>query len=458
MTCELKEFNDETKIHIFIDWEVESLERELLLERIGKIQNWETIDKYDVFRIKWLNDEEIVKLVEEKLNINIVEKSWIQQLNQIFQEALIFYNQYLYRSIPRNLQSFQFRNKQDVIDFLRRTEKEWNYRQIYCNIAKTCVAVNDILNDKKLKELDKKWERLIKNTILTWMQISDIREYFPNKPLPKEIKLKYTKDLWNWKNKVIDTAIRFRAKSEESVISKSIWMPWEKIKDEIAMEFVCKNEEDIIYILEYLFINLYNKKIWEFKQANLIDNNYLQWFLNEYWHFLDNDFKNTLKELKLNTERKNTNTKFKDIKFNWWVDIPEDDQENALTWNHMVEARCILENNKNEQGLANHKIREWSKRIFAMIRLQWYVSEIYIKRVVDEIKKKYSLRHNDDKIFEFYISKLYKIYTANWGKKIYTTPNRWKALSWTNIYPKKIINATDYNGKSIEKFTHKSLP
>lgn len=446
--------NHEAKIRIFSDNDFSDFWRELLFERAMEY-NWEWITELDLFNICHLNKKEAKELIKRKIGVNVDSKEGLEKINILIKEALHFYNTYLFKNTPQEIQKIHFTKWDDVIDFLNNASKKHSYRQIYCTILKLSVVVNDIMENPSLQNLDKKWKELIKSTIVGDMQIID--RHFPNES--PQADGYYVKALHNWTAKAIPFTVRFRWKSKESSVAKSVIDPKQNEltigRDAIWIEFILDKKEDIIFMLEYIFIKIYNKNIEEFRQKYLYDKWDITEILRKHSKDLDEDFKNLLKD-ELDTKVKALTwkwEKYKDIKFIGQINLPESKEENSIKIPYGVEVRCILENNKNNSWMSDHRIREGLKRLFAISRLQWYVTEVYIKRVIEKIKEKYPrLPHSPDNMYTYYINQLFEIQTKDSRKtKIYTTPCRWNWLSWTDIYPKEILRAKDANGSVILK-------
>lgn len=444
----------EAKIRIFSDNEFPDFWRELLMERAIEV-NGEWITEIDLFNINQMNKKEAKEFLKKKIDINIDTKEWLEKINTLFKEALDFYNTYLFRSVPQELQKIVFTSSDDVINFLNIAAQKHSYRQIYCTILKISIVVNDIMDNPSLQNLDKKWKKLIKDTILNDMQIMD-RSFPKDTPFTDWY---YVKELHNGHARAIRFSLRFRGKSKESSAAKSIIDPKQNEytigRDAIWMEFILEEKSDILFMLEYIYIHIFKRNIEEFRQKFLFDKWDITELLKRYGKDLDHDFKELLKN-ELGVKVKPLTWKgerYKDIKFVWVVEIAESDDENAIKIPHWVEVRCILENNKNNAGMADHRIREWLKRLFAMCRLQWYVTEVYIQRVIQKIKEKYpKLPHSSENMFTYYKQQLFELQTKDSRKtKLFTTPCRWNALSWTQIYPDDVVRAKDFEWSVIPK-------
>lgn len=414
--------------------------------------NWDVITKMDVFSIKWLNDKKIEEFIFDNTWIDINTKDWIKRINEVFLESIRYYEEYLFRRLSKNFKENYkswFKTKKDVIDFLKKTLSCGADKQIFCSIAKVVYAMNDLLNNSTLIDLDKKARRFIKKSF-RWLQIYDVD--FPD--LVDETWWVFTKKMKSWEYRTISFNLNFRWKSEDSAILKLINEPKERlqevIKDNIWIQFEVHNKEDAVFLLEYIFVHIFNKDIKEFRQKKFFEEEEKWLIYKKYWDDLDPDFLDALLWLQCESKAKN-NQNYSDIKFNWDIVIKDSDDERSVSRVYWAEIRCVLVDNNNESWLSDHRILDWLKKIFALIRLQWYVSEPYIFRVSKKIIEDSEQNKNEDKInisqeriFNYYISKLYKLVT--WTKiPFYTTPNRWNALSWTSIYPNNIHFA-----KSVE--------
>lgn len=449
-------------LHLFCDnQDVAQLNREILLWDAIEV-NWEAITKMDLFSIKWMDDKKIEEFIVKNTWIDLNSKDWIKRINELFFESIRFYEEYLYRKLSKTFKEHfhtWFKTKKDVITFLKRTTICASDKQIYCSISKIVFAINDLLNNDTLIDLDNKARRFIKKAFRT-VQIFD--PDFPD--LIDETWWVYVKKMKSWELRTIPFNLVFRWKSEDSSALKMINEPKERlqevIKDNIWIQFEVHNRDDAVFLLEYIFINIFNRDVREFRQKKFLDEEQRWIILQKYWDDLDSDFLEALLWLQCESKPKN-NQNYSDIKFNWDVEIKDSDDEKSVSRTYWAEIRCVLLDNNNESWLSDHRILDWLKKIFAVVRLQWYVSEPYIfrvsRRVIEDSEKNKNedpINISQERIFDYYISKMYKFVIDKWTKiPFYTTPNRWNALSWTSIYPKEVhfAKSNDWKVDKIKK-------
>lgn len=425
-------------------WEI--LMNELLLIDHWKKINWKLVNKIDITNLKWLNDIEIEnllnKILEKKRKEKIIEwevyysktsiddKEWIDFFNSIFLKALRFYKDELKWTIPKKYTDKKhfFRNKNDLIAFLKETQKWTLTSQFNCSISKVIYAINEIIDTPELLELDKKSLYLVKEKISHSIMIDDYESL---------------KNFWIswWKvvvsDKIINFKMRIRGKEEKSwaikILKDESYLKWKDLLDAIWIEFEVENKKDALLILFYLYHTVFHKEIhtWEivntikkFKNKWIISKELIQELENQkliYWDFLE-----IIKKLDYSPNPMQNND-FQDVKYIWEVDIPENlSDENSPKKPHSVELRAILVWNLNEEWLSDHRILHTWKIILSWIRLKWYITEPFIKYLINillEENNDLDKKFRKNEILDYYTSKLMEIERK--GKiKAYTIKDR----------------------------------
>lgn len=173
----------------------------------------------------------------------------------------------------------------------------------------------------------------------------------------------------------------------------------------------------------------------------------------------NNEFKEFMQDVVLNNKkRKNeTSKKYKDIKILTEILLPKDIEDiNSIKEKYWLEIQIVLVDNKNESWFSHHWIFDAKKIISRMIRLQWYVSLVYINKVINETKKKNpDIKLSEEQILNHFLETfLLKRREDNSNKNFFITKERYKAFlqSWqvdlNNIH---FFDYTKMNGFNILK-------
>jgi len=387
----------------------------------NKNQHMVTIN--DIFNTRWLNDKELIVVIEKQIWVNIRTIEWIEKLNLLFSEAVNFIRDVLYKKVwndIRHKKSSYFSTQansnwiiwNDVIKFLRETEKWKRISQTHCRIAKVICSVNDILENPEIVESEKNAKELIQTQIIPWIIVKDY-----------DMLMNYNKSdcsiILNWK--IINFKLKFRWKEDMSALLKIIYNPdydeSKLLQDPIGMELVCEKEKDISALFNYFYTTLFWEKI------NKLSN---KWFnikrmLRGSW--ISDWFKKELSKTVVN--KKNiTNSNYLDIKILW-----------KIKW-LLVEFRGTLEWIKEKDILISDEVYYLWKILLATIRLDWYITENYIKLVINEFYKKYPKMKEKvykNHLLNYLSTPLIKI--DRWSSNIYTSNDRYEALNNTEFYP-----------------------
>ncbi len=416
---------------------------ELLFLEYSRDINWNITNKLDLFNLKWLDDSQIEELLNNflrKKTKEIQTKNWfsyskvtiddeeaIDYLNYIFSRALNFYESELKWQVPKRYQksSLPFKNKEDVISFLKNTTRNIQSSQFNCVMTKISYAVNEIIDTPELLELDKKSYFLLKEKILPAVQLDE-----PNSNI----------DFWflNWKIafwwKIIGFKMRMRWKNEESwtfkILKDENYLLWSDINDSIWLEFEVKDKEDAIILLWYFYETFFHKTNWDWDIVNTIKLFKDKWIINQKiikklerkwtlnWEFLQLIKRSSF------SAKPMQNMQYKDIKFIWDIDLPLNlEDKKSQKKPHSVELRAILVWNTNEEWLSDHRILHVWKIILTWVRLKWYITEAFIKHLINDLldkNKDLDKKFSNDELLSYFKSKLIKV-ERNWKISIYTT-------------------------------------
>ena len=427
---------------IFWKCEPETLKEILMYGPVG-LDEHNNATEMDLFTIKWLTDGEISMMIYSKTWINIETIEGIQQLNHKFSQAIDYYTKYLFKHVPKKMKenhNSYFRTYEDVIKFLRETEKEWRKAQLHCNLAKTLYCVNDILENPSVVELDRKSEYLINTKISKWLQINNI----DNRWIYTWC---FTIQEVGWKNYTINFKLKYRWKQNYSLIQK-VWAyenynSSELIKDWIWLEFEITSWKDALYLMQYISDIIY-EWWWEIDWSEMLIINKWVIGLEDILEFQDSlhwDFKEKVQNIIYN-KKQQTSDWYEDVKTIWKVLLPMDiDRPNSAKIPYWVEVKFVLKWNGNDNWINNTNIYWYYKKIQNVSRMQWYVTENYIKIVVNKLLDNYpQIWVTKEEIFNHYIKNCWLVEFTIWNKstKFYTNW-RWRVLRWTDYFPSEEI-------------------
>lgn len=317
--------------------------------------------------------------------------------------------------------------------------------------------ISEFDSAENLQELDEKAENAIQDYFLPYLKILD-NNGFPTDS--KETKARITLDIDGWGHKVIDFKIRFRPKASNSSILKMLYNPEygraELIADGIGIEYDCKNEEDILLVqgyfdekiytpsgdkLEYTDKFILSEVSKQYEESSTINSPIPKIFqknINE-----EGQSRNEEDERIIRFDKKGFSGRwYRDFKANVNLPVTTDaDKRDAQKKYTGFEIRGVLEDNRNNSWLNDGRIYEQSKRIQAMIRLQWYVTEAYVKKVINQFYIRYpEAKFSKENLLKKYLWDLKKIYFWKRSNIYYTYNERFKTLSSrTELYPASVI-------------------
>ena len=385
-------------------------------------ENQHIITVNDTFNTSGLSDIEIIEMIKNKINIDIETKQWIIELNSLFKSATEFLNNVLYKNvwndIRNNVQEYFNCDDidtfwTDVIKFLRETEKWKRISQTHCRIAKLIYWVHNILDNSEIYESEINAKKIIESSISPGIQVSNYEELMKN-----------------WQSKccivlnkeIINFELVYRWKTDFSSLLKMIYHPdynnSDLIMDPIWIELVCEKEEELALLLNHFYTTSFSEKISWMKHKNFDISN----IKNIDW--LTWDFINELNNSDWNT-KSSTNPDYQDMKILW-----------RINW-LLVEFRWIVLWNKQNDILKSNEIYYLWKILSAMARLDWYITENYIKLVINRFFNKFpdfQWKITNTSLLNYLKKPLIEI--DRWrNTKIYTTTKRYDTLYWTEFYP-----------------------
>jgi len=421
-------------------WVSESANR--ILEE-GWIQIWDGIKEaateLDIFSLVWKNNDELKRIIKQKTWIDISSIEWRRYVQLVYENSIKFYEDVLYRIPSQEVKWYDMTKESEIYKFLQSTHKSGNRRQTYCNIVKIMFLFLE-QSSAQLDSLDEKSQVAINDLFVPHM-ICDT-SWFPKDVAETFATIIY--DSWDWNQRNIRFKIKFRAKTASSNVLKLWYNPEYKsaalISDAIGLEYEVEDPNDLLCIQSYFYTKIFAEK---WIHTSVSDKNILEllwdnrdWIHDDFYDLLpsNNGDKGKIK--------KQTWITYRDLKTTVKLPVPTNpnnrDSQKILTW---FEFRWVLSWNKNNSWLADHRIYNYFKRIEFMIRMQGYVTESYIKLVINKLfEENPEVKFSKDKILKHYLWALFRIHIWRKKKPLYTTEQRYQTLSQrSDLYPEWII-------------------
>ncbi len=431
---------------------------EKILEEEGISLNKENITPLDLFSVpEGLSSEKKKEIIAKNLNFKVEElEERLADISRYWQEAKRFYRDFLIpkgnreKVFPKEIEELKkFKNLEELENTLSKATvlkkgDKLGYGPFYCVLFTLMIAVREYEKEK--------FEGLKKES-----------EYFAEQLFQKDKKgichfyrLGDEDDGWSQieiltkENEKINAWFSFRGKSKNSMIMKLAIKPEfsveERVQDGIGLKFEVDNEEDakklFLFLSKFLTDKNFSKKVFVkdlvFENINLFKE--------------DKNFKNFLQEikehdvsyLKLDDDKKNrlSNEKFQAAKILGKVELPENAQKENK--DEMIERnfeiQVVLTNNKNETGLAQHKIYKRAQKLALFSRLFGSFSEKYLDLICQEASEESGL--SKEKIKEYFEENfLVRIKTKGSKTKVKKYVAKSQAERWlkAGIFPKNII-------------------
>ena len=418
-------------------------------ERINDILEnwWQSIDwlpeenaitELDIFSLPiFRSNQQIEDFIFDKLWIDINNSQEIRKINDFFIKAQEFYKEKLQRHIPKEMAHISFNHKKDIFWFIKNTS-QWKKRQSYCNIVKIIFLIWELERCEELKDIDKKAKIAIRDEF-RFLQIDDPK--FP-----------FSKSQTTWNVIIGDTIIRFnlcfRAKSELSNILKMGYNPEyysaDLIRDAIWIQFEVTNPDDVVIIQSIIY-----EKLWHHdSEYTLKDKSFLSLHSNKIHNLIHPDFMKHVrrcedKPTSEDEKKSNTSEKYRDLKSIFFMRVRKNpDKENSQKIKASFEIKTVLKDNRNDSWLSNHAIYDYFKRILFTIRLQWYVTESYLKCIINKMfDDNPEMEFNKQEILDHYKQCLGRV-NIRWSKIVYyVSKERRKTLSHADSlwYPERFL-------------------
>ena len=342
--------------------------------------------------------ENICFFYRENWNIEFSQET-LDYLSNIMNEAMYFYENVLFRKIPqtflKNNDSYcqnwkiKFKKFADIQNFFENAY--WCsgvISQVHCSLLKIAYTIWSMKQHNELSYMDYEIRELLQENILEHFQSRNSEDLFSSVDFHEQEDFyenleaanfatkpnkKFTTKSWK-ESPSVQFKLSAREKTPRSIALKMLSQPqydeFDALNDLFGLKAEVKTREDAIKLLEYIYFTIFEEK-GKIKDKNILDQNLIQ----NMYPYLSYDFSSKLNSL--NTEKKErTADNYQDIKISWYIN------------GKPVEFQIVLVGNSNETwGYSHRKVLECQKVIETAIRLEWYVSKAYIKKVINNFVK-----------------------------------------------------------------------
>jgi len=390
-----------------------------LIHTLSAKTEWETEKKYkkndlselDLYNMVNTSETQAISIIknffrktekedhftDESKSQEFITEKGIEYLNKTIEEAIWFYERTLKRGIEQSFFNKRkkwerfFNTTEDVLHFLMANSwegaKPWvSERHIICSLMKIahCINIKNQIEDD-LENAENIFDEMSERHIYPNFKNKERNDINPERmkwKCKKWEKGKY-KTFWT-----IGRKLHFRwsarIKDDDMIILKMLSNPeyWDvsAINDIYGKRNECDNKEDALLLIQYHWINVYKRDPkTKLKIKNLFGKTQEETdvFIASMRKYLDKDFFVFLSNASHQRDDWKNNESYEDAKLIW----PLTDNRGKA---HSVETQFNLLNNKNESHFSHHRIYKMKAIIEAIVRLQWYVREEYIRHIIKE--------------------------------------------------------------------------
>lgn len=128
---------------------------------------WEGLTMLDLYSIKGLSRSELEDLLYKEAGIQKTKKSakrnLIERINRVYSEAIHQMKYSFFLKIPQGLEGRKWNSIEEFLDFMEdiANEKNQGYsRVVNCALLKTMSAVEDIIDNPRVTQLEKQLEHI----------------------------------------------------------------------------------------------------------------------------------------------------------------------------------------------------------------------------------------------------------------------------------------------------------
>lgn len=428
-----------------------------------------TLTKLDLTDLSELTDKELTEMIFHLLSINIDDEKDVVKFNNHFQTAIGVYRNSRAKNVLEKrwwitidevIAYLPFKNKKEILDFLRLTEqKKWLWK-ITCFVSKLTYAIADILNTPNLANIEDEEEKIFKK-LEGPLNISSrsIEEWIYE---------------WNilWKNFILYWRPKKLWSMWEKVLGNQDYSTWDSIKDGIRYTFeidstddfdkylVMQNIYNVISGLWWKVLSYKNKWVKLTNEKTLLSKFYSDFsvFLNENWEWWKKDTSSKwYKEIKIIfnlhwnkvevkiTEKWNNNQNW--INFQWiykylnsyiwwiivrngWTSYITKDEIEDMVVDFFDNLEKLISENPEKKWI---KKSDYIKELWIDLQNEWFIAKNlkYENQSKKESKLMYHIIHW---LRKYYENKLIKIKLKDWTF-VYTT-KRWYELMNAWYYSK----------------------
>ncbi len=429
---------------------------EKILEEAGISLNKENITPIDLFSVpEGLSSEKKKEIIAKNLNFKVEElEKRLPDISRYWQEAKKFYRDFLMpkgkkgKVFPKEIEDLEeFSNLEKLENTLGKATvlkkgDKLGFGPLYCALFTLMIAVREY-EKEKFEDLERE------------------SEYFTEQLFQEDKEgiyrfhtLKDEDDGWSQiviflNNEFLNAWFSFRGKSKNSMIMKLAIKPEfsveERIQDGIGLKFEVESEEDAKELFLFLPKFLADENISKnFSVEGLVFENTN--LFNETKEYFE-DFLPKIKskdvsclEPSKNKENKLSNRNFQAAKLLGKIKLPEKAGKGNKMIRRNFEIQVVLTNNKNETGLAQHKIYKRTQKLALFSRLFGSFNEKYLDLICQEASEESGL--SKEKIKEYFEENFLVRIQAKGSKtkvKKYVAKSQVERWLKAGIFPKNII-------------------
>jgi len=403
----------------FITWK-SPLQDKLSILDLPKLHTLTNNEKFHMLSVFFSShDQKTDDIYFDRAN-NIITPSGINYINQLLNDAIDYYQDYLLRSIwtafiqkwnkkKSNPPKISLQNTNDALEFIDATTSEKNSkadRQIDCSLLKLAVCIHEYKeHEKEFSQAEKKFKEIKEDNFFPYFYDSkgkeidyDVYKKCFETPWDCDYVQLQTKSWFSNKKTIFFNSSR-RIKDRQKIVVKMAsnrkYWSIDAIHDIYWIRNEVNTKEDALFLLEYLRLYVF-KKTWNIEDKKIFVTSNKQTeeekinesidFINrhkgnlneEFYSYLITYFTKEKSKINENSNKKNAKNSqdYHDIKIKWKL------------WLKNIEVQINMVNSKNERWYSHHYLYDAKTKIQALTRLQSYISEPLIKRYIKEAIEK----------------------------------------------------------------------
>lgn len=413
--------------------------------RVGKDDLMVT--KLDLSDLRHQSDENLVRSIRYHTWIDLDTPSWVKLISERMGTALAMYKKTRWKIVLEkrywsavNIQeALPFKNKTEVLAFLRLPERNESIWKIACFIIKLCYGVHEILSTSGMSNLDEQERKLFwRFSEVMWLSEEESNSW-----------------MYKWNYLGNDFIMTWRPKSliswTEKIIGNPEYLAAEKIKDGIGYTIETEwNDYNVLRMMNAVFELIHSLG----GNVDTYDNKWVSiWVISTsperfYSDFID--FINT-RSTRWSGKKWASSNWYKEIKLQW-----------SIAWIRF-EIKFTNKWNQNQNGINFSGIYDYlAKHIeWSVVRQWWlwYIDEDEIKMLVEDFFTNVPtlLSRNPEKrktLPADYLKELWDDLTIIWhirsGLNFSTQNKGWKLYNYlvpglTEYYKSKLVKIKLHN-------------